>query len=156
MKSHKFSTMPAEDQLSLKDSEDMSEEKFHSGFEERANTIPLEYILKCAEKEDCKTIVTCGHSLGGVVSSIVALGLMRSRERTDDLHVYNITFGAPFFGNETVRQMCKNYKLEQNILLYVDYKDIVPGLLSLDNTTNILKSRALQVTGMVNCLMFNV
>ena len=55
-----------------------------------------------------------------------------------------------FFGNEAVRKMCKNYKLEQNILHYVDYKDIVPGLLSLDHTTKILKSRGLQVTGMVN------
>jgi hypothetical protein len=127
--------------IRLKEKDNMPGAKFHAGFEERSNTVPVEYILMCAEKEDCQTIVTCGHSLGGAVSSIIALDLMKNTSK----QVYNITFGAPFFGNETARKACGAFK--KLIVHYVDCKDIVPGLLSLEHTTSILMKEKIQVQG---------
>ena len=119
---------------------------YHSGFEERSQTVSSEYILECAEETGCRNIVTCGHSLGGSVSSIVALDLMRRGDQ-EEVRIYNITFGSPFFGNEDVQKMCKAEKFARNILHYVDYRDIVPGLLSLGHTTYILKNQNIKLTG---------
>ena len=131
--------------IKLKKKKTLPGGKFHSGFLERSDTVPIEYILECAENYECQTIVTCGHSLGGAVSSIMALNMMRNSD--GQVQVYNITFGAPFFGNEAARKMCRDEKFEQNIVHYVDYQDIVPGLLSLEHTASILKKQRFQGTG---------
>ena len=120
---------------------------YHAGFEERANVLPTKYILDYAKEMHCKTIITCGHSMDGAVSSIVALDLLINEVNRDEMEAYNITFGAPFFGNIDVKEMCKSERLENNILHYVDYKDIVPGLLSLGHTSSMLKTKDIQVSG---------
>ena len=116
---------------------------FHAGFEERSRILSTEYILDCAQRIGCETIVICGHSLGGAVSSIAALDLMRVGR--EGIKIYNITF--PFFGIEDVRKMCKEDKFAKNILHYVDYKDIVPGLLSLGHTITILGKQSIKFAG---------
>ena len=120
---------------------------YHTGFEERSHVLPTKYIVDYAEEIECTTIITCGHSMGGAVSSIVALDLLLNKVDRDEMEVYNITFGAPFFGNIDVKEMCKNERLENNILHYVDYKDIVPGLLSLGHTSSMLKTKDIQISG---------
>ena len=115
--------------------------KYHAGFAERSETIKVDYILNCAQKKNCQTIVTCGHSLGGAVSSIVALNLMIKTVKD----VYNITFGAPLFANETVKKSCA--ESERRMVQYLNCEDIVPGLLSLEHTISWLKKTDIHLPG---------
>ena len=121
--------------------------RFHSGFDKRASVLPMQHIEFCARQEDCETIVTCGHSLGGAVSSISAINLMLHLGKNTDLAVFNITFGSPFFANDTVRKKCKEERFDQRMIHYVGHKDIVPGLLSLGHTIAELERRLDDVTG---------
>ena len=122
--------------------------KFHSGFDERSSALPMQHIAFCARKEECETIVTCGHSLGGAVSSISAIDLMLYLGKSTDLAVYNITFGSPFFANETVRKKCQQERFEHRMIHYVGHKDIVPGILSLGHTIAELERKLNDATGM--------
>ena len=119
--------------------------KVHSGFDKRAATVPLEQILHCAREENCQTIITCGHSLGGAVSSLTAIDLMIRLGPDPETTVFNITFGSPFFANETVRQTCKREQYERNMLHYVGHQDVVPGILSMGHTIQEI-SRRIQTT----------
>ena len=121
--------------------------KFHSGFNRRANVLPIQHILFCATEGNCDTIVTCGHSLGGAVSSISAIDLMLYLGKSANLEVFNITFGSPFFANETVRRECKERRFDQRMLHYVGHKDVVPGILSLGHTFTELQRRLNNFSG---------
>ena len=122
--------------------------KFHSGFDERSSALPMQHIVFCAREEGCQTIVTSGHSLGGAVSSISAIDLMLHLGKSTDLEVYNITFGSPFFANETVRKKCKGERFDHHMIHYVGHKDIVPGILSLGHTIAELERKLNDATGM--------
>ena len=122
--------------------------KFHSGFDKRSRVLPMQHIEFCARQEDCETIVICGHSLGGAVSSISAIDLMLHLGTSKELAVYNITFGCPFFANETVRKKCKEERFDQRMIHYVGHKDIVPGILSLGHTIAELERKLNDATGM--------
>ena len=95
----------------------------------------------------CSTIITCGHSLGGAVSTISALDLMRELKDSTTAKTYNITFGAPFFGNNDVLRMAKEGSMDKNILNYTNFKDVVPGILNLEHTTKILKEANIDYKG---------
>jgi hypothetical protein len=116
--------------------------KYHAGFSGRKKTAPLKQILYCAQEEDCDTIVVCGHSLGGAVSSIVAMDLMMHLGKESEPAVHNITFGAPLFANETVREACQREGMDRRILHHVGHQDIVPGILSLGHSIAEVKKRA--------------
>ena len=122
--------------------------KFHSGFKKRSSVLPMQHIVFCVRQEKCQTIILCGHSLGGAVSAISAIDLMLHLGKSSDLVVYNITFGSPFFANETVRKKCKEDRFDQRMIHYVGHKDIVPGILSLGHTIAELERRLNNVTGM--------
>ena len=112
---------------------------FHSGFMRRAKeTIRRRDIYYVAEHANCKTIILCGHSLGGAVSSIAALDLLNHLPADTDYKVHNITFGAPFFANEAARKYCKKKNFVQHLLHYVSVKDVVPGLLSLGHSSRVI------------------
>ena len=116
--------------------------RFHSGFNKRSKqTVRVKDILHCASTAGCETIITCGHSLGGAVSSISALDLLHFLGKDPDFKVNNITFGAPFFANEAVRKFCKDEDLDKHLLHYVSCDDIVPGLLSLGHTSRIVSEK---------------
>ena len=125
--------------------------KFHSGFNRRANVLPIQNILFCAAEGNCDTIVTCGHSLGGAVSSISAIMLHFGKSK--DLEVFNITFGCPFFANETVRKTCKERRIDQRMIHYVGHQDVVPGILSLGHTIAELERKLNNLTGMKEKLL---
>ena len=108
----------------------------------------MQHIVFCARQEECQTIILCGHSLGGAVSAISAIDLMLHLGKSSDLVVHNITFGSPFFANETVRKKCKEDRFDQRMIHYVGHKDIVPGILSLGHTIAELERRLNNVTGM--------
>ena len=116
--------------------------RVHSGFNRRSKqTVRVKDILHCAPIANCETIITCGHSLGGAVSSITALDLLQFLGKNAEIKVHNITFGAPFFANEAVRKFCEVEDLDQHLLHYVSYEDIVPGLLSLGHTSRIISEK---------------
>merc|ERR1719494_502483 len=85
--------------------------------------------------------------MGGAVSSISYMDLMLYLGKGTDLAVYNITFGSPFFANETVRKRCKEERFDQRMIHYVGHKDIVPGVLSLGHTVAEIQKRLNEVTG---------
>ena len=121
--------------------------RFHSGFDKRSSVLPMQHIISCARQEGCKTIIACGHSLGGAVSSISAIDLMLHLGKNTALVVYNITFGSPFFANETVRKMCQQERFDHHMIHYVGHKDIVPGILSLGHTIAELERKLNDATG---------
>ena len=84
---------------------------------------------------------------GGTVASISAIHLMLHLGKNTDLAVFNITFGSPFFANETVRKKCKEERFDQRMIHYVGHKDIVPGVLSLGHMVAELQRRLNEVTG---------
>ena len=115
---------------------------FHSGFKKRSiDTVRAKDIFHVAKVSKCETIILCGHSLGGAVSSITAVNILDKLPSDSVYKVHNITFGAPFFGNEAVRKYCKTKNLEQHLLHYASVKDIVPGLLSLGHTSRIISEK---------------
>ena len=124
---------------------------FHKGFSERSKTVSVEHLLQCSRNFNCKTIITCGHSLGGAVSSIVALDIMKRLEESDDTttKAFNITFGAPSFGNEDVLKMCKDSRMDKRILNYTNFNDVVPGILNLDHTATVLKDAKIDYAGLL-------
>ena len=66
--------------------------KFHSGFLERANCISIDDILYTAEFYNVNKILTCGHSLGGAVSTIVHMNLLhKGSEQMEKENIINIT-----------------------------------------------------------------
>ena len=120
---------------------------FHSGFSKRSVTVPVSYILECSDHFECSTIITCGHSLGGAVSTISALDLMMELKDSTTTRAYNITFGAPFFANNDVLSMAKEGYMDKNILNYTSYKDVIPGILNLEHTAKILKEANIDYPG---------
>ena len=117
--------------------------RFHSGFFRRAAKVSVEEIMEVAELKCCKTVVTCGHSLGGAVSSIVAINLLKYLEEreSEDVRVYNVTFGAPFFGNKVIKHFCNDHKIAEIMLHHVGHTDIVPAILSLGHTIRVLSEK---------------
>ena len=122
------------------------EGKFHKGFASRSETVPMKYITQYAKETECKTIITCGHSLGGAVSTIAALDLMKET-KCMDINVYNITFGAPFWGDKAALKSCQDQDMTAKILNYANCHDIVPGILNLDHTATVLEKGNINVSG---------
>ena len=50
--------------------------KCNKGFLERSNTLSSQSIFQCSQYYNVKTVVFCGHSLGGAVASLSALSLI--------------------------------------------------------------------------------
>ena len=118
--------------------------RFHSGFLNRMKTIELTDIQKLAYIHKATMVVTCGHSLGGAISSLIHLALMhgnRNRSTAEEItHIMkdedfvNFTFGAPMFGNKFVEEHAiKNGYIKQ-MYHFVSVQDIVPTVLSLGHT----------------------
>ena len=85
----------------------------------------------------CTTIITCGHSLGGAVSSIAAIKLMKLVE-DETISIHNITFGAPFFADRLVSDECRSANISGHLLHYVGHQDVVPAILTLGHTVQTL------------------
>ena len=79
------------------------------------------------------------------MSTISAIQLMMHFRGNSAKSVFNITFGAPFFANDAVRLYCEKERFDQQMLHFVGYQDIVPGILSLGHTLAELTRKAKQV-----------
>ena len=116
---------------------------FHSGFLERSEIFPLETFLSSKFIQN-KTILTCGHSLGGAISSIIYSELVIQRKRHGDMlfsNACNITFGAPFFADLDFREHLTSIEPKPEMYHIVVKNDPVPSLLGFkDELKAILKS----------------
>ncbi|XP_075241655.1 uncharacterized protein LOC142336627 [Convolutriloba macropyga] len=122
-------------------SQGLAHGRFHAGFLSRAEMFPLEKVLM-SDLVRNKSLILCGHSLGGAIASIVATNILLEKERMKNQHissVINITFGAPLFGDDSVR----NFLIEKNIdsCFYhiVAENDPVPSLLSFTQSISAMK-----------------
>ena len=115
--------------------------KCHQGYIERAMMLFPTNIVKLAEENDIQTIVTCGHSLGGAVSTITALRIMQIKHKTK-ADIFNITFGSPYVGNSELLRHCQKEKIAERFLHYINNLDPIPNILSLGNTATEVLRRA--------------
>ena len=118
--------------------------KVHHGFSKRSELISPEEIYNLADFFQVQRVITCGHSLGGAVSSLVHLNFIDYMETNNiELKTANLTFGAPLFGNERLWRCVKeDWKCNQ-MFHFVAVEDLVPALLSLGNTVQHLKNAIL-------------
>ena len=133
--------------------------RFHAGFLARAEMFPLVRLLG---SETCqqKTLVVCGHSLGGAISAIVTTEIlieMENRKRVNNekfvKDVVNITFGSPLFGDETVRRYLQEKRFSEKMFHLVAAQDPVPSLLSLAQSVSAVKH---QVDNQIRSLMASI
>ena len=116
---------------------------FHAGFLERAEIFPLAKIINSDLVKD-KTLVFCGHSMGGAVSSIVyILALQKHRSESNLIFqsIRNVTFGSPLFGDNKLAEFIKYQKIDVNMDHYVHRDDPVPRLLNLSKFANFLQTK---------------
>ncbi|KAG0584252.1 hypothetical protein KC19_3G196700 [Ceratodon purpureus] len=98
----------------------------HSGFLDRAKTIPLEYFRRLLIRGE--RLVLAGHSLGGAVASLLALRLLESTGKWCHAQVQCYTFGCPFFADyRLAKYINKRYK--RHLIHIVSRNDIVPKVM---------------------------
>ena len=114
---------------------------FHSGFLEKAELFPLRELFLSNFIEN-KTLVFCGHSLGGAVSSIIYTELVILRHRLGNTmfsDVSNITFGAPLFADTDFREYLTSISTNLEMYHFVVKNDPVPSLLSFGSLLKALQ-----------------
>ena len=113
--------------------------KFHRGFLKRANSVSIEDIIFSAEYYQANKVITCGHSLGGSVSTIVHMHLLqKGSEQVEKNNFINITFGAPFVGNKALEKYANESELSRNMFHFAAVNDVVPCHLSFGHTFRIV------------------
>ena len=116
--------------------------KIHAGFLSLAERFPFLKIITSKLLKD-KTLVVCGHSLGGAVSSIVTADILLEQERRKFQNlkdVINITFGAPSFGDTELRNFLEEKKISDKMFHLVAENDPIPSLLSFTHSIAAAKS----------------
>ena len=113
--------------------------KCHAGYLKRSSMMSPANILQFARQNDLGTIVICGHSLGGAVSTLMALQLHQV-SADSNVEIFNITFGSPYTGNSELSLYCQKEGIAHKFLHYVNNLDPIPNLLSLGSTVADLLS----------------
>ena len=112
----------------------------HGGFFDRAKNVPVGKILDLAFINKVDFVVTCGHSLGGAVSSLVHIKLqdeLKRRNQQNELNslssinLINITFGAPMIGNFSFLRYLLKKDYTKKMFVFASEKDFVPPLLNI-------------------------
>lgn len=127
----------------------LSRGKFHAGFLARAEELPLQKLLADGELLR-RTLVVCGHSLGGAISSIVTTEILMERQkRSQELftgEVINVTFGSPLFGDDTARRFLEEKGFSEHMFHFVAENDPVPSLLSFAQSISAVKNQVSPTT----------
>ena len=119
--------------------------KFHKGFFRRSKSIRIEDILASSKYYNASRIITCGHSLGGAVSSLVHMNLVQECfGRVERRNIINITFGAPFFGNEDLEEYVREKDLCHQMFHFASVDDTFPGLggISIGHCLKVIEEEA--------------
>ena len=122
--------------------------KVHSGFLERMEKVPVGEIIDLAISHKAHQILTCGHSLGGAVSSLVHVELITYLHRKANLvispkNVLNITFGAPMLGNHEFAEFVSKRNYAENMFHFASAWDIVPSMLSIGHGIESVKQSSI-------------
>ena len=126
--------------------------RYHSGFLSRAQKFPLLTLLQKKFFQN-KTVIFCGHSLGGAVSSIVTLEALSQKKKLGALpdipNIFNITFGSPLFLDEKARDFIHDNRMFEKMFHFLTPEDPVPALLAraLSQTVSVLTNTEDPVPG---------
>eukprot|EP01018_Ginkgo_biloba_P024883 Gb_21829 [translate_table: standard] len=107
----------------------------HRGFLARAKGIPAVELYMLAQKRGQK-LVLCGHSLGGAVSVLATLAILRAfpssslLKEGDRIQVKCITFSQPAVGNAALRDYVHRNGWQCHFRTYCIPEDVVPRILS--------------------------
>eukprot|EP00092_Neocalanus_flemingeri_P017379 GFUD01018799.1.p1 GENE.GFUD01018799.1~~GFUD01018799.1.p1 ORF type:complete len:550 (-),score=101.77 GFUD01018799.1:641-2266(-) len=119
--------------------------KIHGGFLKRTRSIDIGDIKKLSVIYDVVKIITCGHSLGGAVSSLLHMALLQDHDEDNDpvrcRNIVNITFGAPLIGNKYFENEARAKEYSKNMYHFAFLEDIVPTILSIGHTFKTLKEQ---------------
>ncbi|KAK9796242.1 hypothetical protein WJX73_000286 [Symbiochloris irregularis] len=102
----------------------------HRGFVQRARTIPAESLYTEALQSN-RTLVLCGHSLGGAVAALSTVRLLRQLPQGHTPKVKCICFGTPAVGNAALAQLVSKSGWESLFHCVALPGDIIPGLWAL-------------------------
>lgn len=130
--------------------------KFHKGFHEIASSIKSSEIIDLALKNDVKGILTCGHSLGGAISSILHMNLLKNWSDIPECNlkrknIINMTFGAPFFGNERLQKHADKEGFTHRMFHFASVHDIVPSVLSIGHLLRVVEEKIKSVASDASC-----
>ena len=118
--------------------------KFHAGFLTRAEEFPLQKLLADQSLQN-QSLIICGHSLGGAISSIVTTEILIEREKRPKEQftgeVTNVTFGSPLFGDDTARRFLEEKSFSSKMFHFVAELDPVPSLLSFAQSISAVKNQ---------------
>ena len=118
--------------------------KFHAGFLTRAEEFPLQKLLADQSLQN-RSLIICGHSLGGAISSIVTTEILIEREKRPKEQftgeVINVTFGSPLFGDDTARRFLEEKSFSSKMFHFVAELDPVPSLLSFAQSISAVKNQ---------------
>ncbi len=91
-----------------------------------------------AEKQVKMEIITCGHSLGGALSPLVALSLREwSKEKGYDIPISTYPTAGPTSGDENFAKYVAETLGEDNYISVINTNDIVPMAWEYDTFSNI-------------------
>lgn len=118
----------------------------HMGFLNRAKSFPLASFLTYWSHHPervKKSFIICGHSLGGAAAHLVTMLLLiqsRNLDSTRQCQIKSITFGAPFVGNQLLKEFVEKNKWTTHFYTFVNQDDIVPRILDILSTLNATKN----------------
>lgn len=106
----------------------------HRGFLARAKGIPALELYRLAQKKK-RTLVLCGHSLGGAVAVLATLAILRviassPLKGSEKVKVKCITFSQPPVGNAALRDYVNGKGWQHYFKTYCIPEDLVPRILS--------------------------
>ncbi|CAN6554316.1 unnamed protein product [Malus baccata var. baccata] len=108
----------------------------HQGFMARAKGIPALELYRLAQKKN-RNLVLCGHSLGGAVTVLATLAILRvvaascsSLKENGNVKVKCITFSQPPVGNAALRDYVSREGWQHYFKSYCIPEDLVPRILS--------------------------
>ena len=118
--------------------------KIHGGFLERMKKITLESLFEIAYINKVDHILTCGHSLGGAVSTLVHFNILQTLSQdkepfVNSENVVNMTFGAPLLGNYEFEKYLSDKNFTRNVFSFASVNDVVPIVLSVGHVFKTLQ-----------------
>ena len=115
--------------------------QIHGGFLKKAGYVSISDIAETVMINGIKNVIVTGHSLGGAVSSLVHLKLLKYFEELDEKPtIQNLTFGSPMFGNFVLEENLREQGYIDDMYHFASTADIIPAILSTGHAFNVFKN----------------
>lgn len=114
----------------------------HKGFLDRSKEYDYEAFYQEAVKK-CKSVIICGHSLGGAAAILATLALF-DNHFDQSTKIKCLTYGAPFCLSRDVINYFTNRDIDRYFLCFVNNYDMIPQSVNIvkKKTTGILQTIA--------------